>query len=148
MAAKGPVSWFKTIEIRPFADGPWLGEAAPAFGRWEDGAAIPYLLAAWTDGTPAVPSGDQAVTRGAQAWRQDVQARGLHVLGGALEGADTATTLRVRDGRTLRAHSRADDRVAGVSARLADPPMRYATVVSASGSLPCPTSFVSKFVSR
>ena len=48
-----------------------------------------------------MPSGDQAVTRGVQAWRQDLQARGLHVLGGALEGADTATTLRVRDGRTL-----------------------------------------------
>ena len=101
MAAKGPVSWFKTIEIRPFADGPWLGEGASAFGRWEDGAAIPYLLAAWTDGTPAVPSGDQAMTREVQAWRQDLQARGLQVLGGALEGADTATTLRVRDGRTL-----------------------------------------------
>ena len=101
VAAKGPVSWFKTIEIRPFADGPWLGEGASAFGRWEDGAAIPYLLAAWTGGTPAVPSGDQAVTREVQAWRQDLQARSLHVLGGALEGADTATTLRVRDGRTL-----------------------------------------------
>ena len=101
VAAKGPVSWFKTIEIRPFADGPWLGEQASAFGRWEDGAASPYLLAVWTDGTAAVPSGDQAVTREAEAWRQDLQARGMHVLGGALEGADTATTLRVRDGKTL-----------------------------------------------
>ena len=81
VAAKGPVSWFKTIEIRPFADGPWLGEGASAFGRWEDGAAIPYLLAAWTGGTAAVPSGDQAVTREVQAWRQDLQARSLHVLG-------------------------------------------------------------------
>jgi hypothetical protein len=27
--------------------------------------------------------------------------RGLHVLGGVLGGADTATTLRVRDGKTL-----------------------------------------------
>ena len=101
VAAKSPVSWFKVIEIRPFAAGPWLGEGASAFGRWEDGAAIPYLLAVWADGTRAVPSGDQAVTREIEAWRQDVQARGLHVLGGVLEGADTATTLRVRDGKTL-----------------------------------------------
>jgi hypothetical protein len=101
VAAKSPVSWFKTIEIRPFADGPWLGEQAPAFGRWEDGAARPYLLAVWTSGAPATPSGDQAATREAEAWRQDLQARGLYVLGGALEGADTATTLRVRDGKTL-----------------------------------------------
>jgi hypothetical protein len=39
--ANGPVSWFKTIEIRLFADGPWLGETAAAFGRGEDGAASP-----------------------------------------------------------------------------------------------------------
>ena len=36
-----------------------------------------------------------------QAWRQDLQARGLHILGAELKGADTATTLRVRDGKTL-----------------------------------------------
>lgn len=48
VAAKGPVSWFKTIEIRSFADGPWLGEGTAAFGRGEDGAASPYLLAVWT----------------------------------------------------------------------------------------------------
>jgi hypothetical protein len=40
-------------------------------------------------------------TREAETWRQELQERGLHVLGGALEGADTATTVRVRDGRTL-----------------------------------------------
>jgi hypothetical protein len=101
VAAKSPVSWFKTIEIRPFADGPWLGAGASAFGRREDGTASPYLLAVWTGGNPAVPYGDQAVTREAEAWRQDLQARGLHILGGVLEGADTATTLRVRDGKTL-----------------------------------------------
>jgi hypothetical protein len=101
VAAKSPVSWFKMIEIRTFADGPWLGEQASAFGRWEDGAASPYLLAVWTSGTPAAPSGDQAVTWEAEAWRQDLNARGLHVLGGTLDGADTATTLRVRDGKTL-----------------------------------------------
>ena len=101
VAAKGPVSRFMTIEIRPFADGPWLGEGASAFGRGEDGAASPYALAVWTGGTPAAPSADQAVMRKVKAWRQDLQARGLHVLGGALEGADIATTLRVRAGKTL-----------------------------------------------
>ena len=101
VAAKGPVSWFKTIEIRLFADGPWLGEGAAAFGRGEDGAASPYLLAVWTGRTPAPPSADQAVTREVKAWRQDLQARGLHILGAELEGPDTATTLRVRAGKTL-----------------------------------------------
>jgi hypothetical protein len=94
VAAKGPVSWFKMFEIRTFADGPWLGERASAFGRWEDGATSPYLLAVWTGGTPAL-------TGEAEAWRQDLQARGLYVMGGALDGPDTATTLRVRAGKTL-----------------------------------------------
>ena len=100
VAAKGPVSWFKTIEIRPVADGPWLAEGASAFGRGQDGAARPYLLAVWTGGTAVAP-GDQAVTREVTAWRQDLQARGLHILGAELEGADTASTLRVRGGKTL-----------------------------------------------
>ena len=106
VAAKGPVSWFKTIEIRPVADGPWLGEGAAAFGRGEDGPASPYLLAVWTDRTPAAPPGDQAVMPQVKAWRQDLQARGLHILGAELEGADTATTLRVRSGRRCSATGR------------------------------------------
>jgi hypothetical protein len=101
VAAKGPVSWFKTIEIRPFADGPWLGEGASAFGRGEDGAASPYLLAVWTGGTEAAPPAGQPVTREVKAWRQDLRARGLDILGGELEGPDMATTLRVRAGKTL-----------------------------------------------
>lgn len=101
VAAKGPVSWFKTIEIRPVADGPWLGEGAVAFGRGQDGAASRYLLAVWTGRTPAAPPGDQAVMAQVKAWRQDLQARGLHILAAELEGADTATTLRVRGGKTL-----------------------------------------------
>jgi hypothetical protein len=36
-----------------------------------------------------------------EGWRQDLEARGLQVLGNALEGPDTATTIRVRDGQTL-----------------------------------------------
>jgi hypothetical protein len=43
------------------------------------------------------------VTREAKAWWQDLQARGLHILGAELEGPDTATTLRVRAGKTLLA---------------------------------------------
>jgi hypothetical protein len=99
----GSVSRFMSIEIRPFADGPWLGERASAFGRGEDGAASPYALLVWTDGSPAATSADEALRRELEAWRQDLAARGLRILGGTLEGADTATTLRVRDGKTLLA---------------------------------------------
>jgi len=101
VAAKCPVSWFQAIEIRPFVDGLRLGEEAFAFGRGEDGGASPYLLGMWIGGTPAAPFDDQAVKDAGEAWRQDLEARGLQVLGNALGGRDTATTVRVRDGETL-----------------------------------------------
>ena len=101
VAAKCPVSWFQTLEIRPFAGGPRLGEKASAFGRGEDGEARPYLLTMWMGGTPAAPFDDQAVMDEGEAWRRDLEARGLQVLGNALEGTDTATTVRVRGGETL-----------------------------------------------
>jgi hypothetical protein len=103
VAATTPVAPFMTIEIRPFAREPRLGEKAAAFGRFEDGAARPYALVVWAGGTQAPPSADPAVLAETDAWRHDVAARGLHILGGTLEGADTITTLRVRNGKTLLA---------------------------------------------
>ena len=101
VAAKHPVSWFDMIEIRPFADGLRLGEEAAAFRRGQDGQASPYLLMMWMGGTPAAPFDDQAVMDEVEAWRRDLEDRGLQVLGNALEGPDMATTVRVRDGETL-----------------------------------------------
>jgi hypothetical protein len=98
--ASSPVARFHPIEIRPFMDGLRLGAQASAFGRGEDGAASPYLLIMWMSGTPAAPLNDETVVREGEAWRQDLQARGLHVLGNALQGPATATTVRVRDGKT------------------------------------------------
>jgi hypothetical protein len=101
VAAKNPISRFHTLEVRPFMDGLRLGGAAFAFGRGEDGAARPYLLIMWMGGTPAAPFDDQAVMDEGEAWRQDLEARGLQILGNALQGTDTARTVRVRDGKTL-----------------------------------------------
>jgi hypothetical protein len=41
------------------------------------------------------------MTPGIEAWRQDLAGRGMHVLGGTLEGVDSATTVRVRGHKTL-----------------------------------------------
>jgi len=83
VAAKCPISWFQAIEIRPFMDGLRLGEEAFAFGRGEDGAARPYLLSMWMGGTPAAPLDDEALMQEGEAWRLDLEARGLQVLGNA-----------------------------------------------------------------
>lgn len=97
VAAKHATSWFHMIEVRPFMDGLRLGEKVSAFARMDDSAGRPYLLIMWVGEEVA----DQAVMDDSSAWRQEVEARGLHVLGNALEGPDTATTVRVRDGETL-----------------------------------------------
>ena len=55
----------------------------------------------WMGATPAAPLDDEAVMHEGEAWREDVGARGLHILGGALKGVDAATTVRVRDRETL-----------------------------------------------
>jgi len=98
VAAKHPSCWFQTIEIRPFADGLRLAEEASAFGRGDDGSGEPYLLAAWTG---AATSEDQSVKDQSKAWRRDLEAGGSQVLGSTLEGPETATTIRVRNGETL-----------------------------------------------
>jgi len=101
VAAKCPISWFQAIEIRPFTEGLRLDERAFAFGRSEDGGASPYLLSMWTDRAPASQWDDQTVMDKGEAWRQEVQARGMLVFGNPLGGPETATTVRVRDGQTL-----------------------------------------------
>jgi hypothetical protein len=100
-AAKSPVSRYHPMEIRPFAKGLRLGEAASLFAREDDSAGTPYLLIMWMGGTPAAPLDDEAVMAGGEAWRQDLEARGLQILGNALQGPEAATTIRVHDGRTL-----------------------------------------------
>jgi hypothetical protein len=104
VAATCPISWFHTLEVRPFAGRLRLGETASAFGRGEDGAATPYLLIMWMGGTPAAPFDNQAAMAECDAWRQDLEARGLHVLGNTLQGAGEAATVRVRGGQTLLSH--------------------------------------------
>jgi hypothetical protein len=92
VAAKHPSSWFGGIEIRPFLEGLRLTERAPAFGRSEDGDASPYLL--------MTVVGDQAARDAGEAWRRDLEERGLLILGSALKAPETATTVQVRNGQT------------------------------------------------
>jgi len=101
VAARSPVSWFQALELRPVPAGLDLTAAALAFGRGEDGANDPYLLTLWAGGPLGAPPGEQALRERGGAWRQDLHARGLHILGHPLGDPATATTVRVRGGQTL-----------------------------------------------
>lgn len=101
VAAKHPVAWFHAIEIRPFMDGLRLGTEAAAFARGDDSQGTPFLLMMWMGGTPASAYDDRDVMEEGEAWRQDLERRGLQVFGNALEDPGTATTVRVRNRETL-----------------------------------------------
>ena len=93
VTAKSPITRFHRMEVRPFMDGLQVGEKAFAFGRGDDGDSKPYLLMMWMGGTPAAPVDDQALMDEGEAWKQDVEARGLQILGNALQGPETARTI-------------------------------------------------------
>lgn len=112
VAAKHPVSWFHSVEIRPFADSP-LGPLGP-----EDESPAPedplarlarkpapgrrrYLLAVCVNGIAESDEEEAAIRRDAAAWLAEANAQGARVYGHALKSAETATTVRVRGGETL-----------------------------------------------
>jgi hypothetical protein len=95
--AKSPVARFLPFEIRPW-DEVRLGPGASAFARGDDSAGQPYLLISWIGGSSAAPVGDQTVMQESDIWRQRLEARGVFVLGNALVGPESATTLRFCDG--------------------------------------------------
>ncbi|HEX3801379.1 MAG TPA: YciI family protein [Solirubrobacteraceae bacterium] len=102
VAAKHPVSWFHKIEVRPFFDdnerpGSFAPEPIPA----DAAGSMRYMLMMCLDGIPETPEVEEGVLRDGNAWRERVEARGAYVYGHALQHADTATTVRVRDRETL-----------------------------------------------
>lgn len=112
VASRSPVSWFQTLEIRPFADGPMAPGLPP--GPCTSAAEIPtarlraepartqrYALFMCLDGIPADDEVEASIGREAMAWHAEMTARGSLVYGHALASAETATTVRVRDGKTL-----------------------------------------------
>ena len=101
VTAKSPITRFHRIEVRPFMDGLQVGEKAFAFGHGDDGGSRPYLLTMWMSDTPAVPVDDQALMDEGETWKQDAEARGLQILGNALQGPETARTISAHSGETL-----------------------------------------------
>jgi hypothetical protein len=110
VAARHPVSWFHKVEVRPFVTGAETFMADDSGRRDElaarleapvaDGATR-YLLTVCVDGIPESEEVEAGLARDAEAWAAAMAARGVRAYGHALAHADTATTVRVRDGETL-----------------------------------------------
>jgi hypothetical protein len=102
VASKHPMSWFHSLELRPFLDGadsPGIGPDSPIASGSE--ARMLYLLMICVNGIPETPEVEAEIHRDVIAWNDKVTASGNCVYGHALEPASAATTVRVRDGKTL-----------------------------------------------
>ena len=94
IASKHPVSWFQSIELRPFRDGAEIPNHI-------DGDELQHLLMVCVDGVPETPEVEASIERDAKAWLADLADSGVQVLSQALAPASSATMVRVRDGETL-----------------------------------------------
>lgn len=94
VAAKHPVSWFNAIELRPFPNG---DEIPPSI----DPATMQQLMFVCVDGVPEAPAVEAQIESDCSAWREQIEATGVHLLGQRLAGPAAAKTVRVRNGETL-----------------------------------------------
>lgn len=102
VAAKHPVSWYFTIEVRPFIDYAQQSGCAPESDPVDiDPSSARYLLMMCLDGIPEAPEVEEGIMRDSVAWREQVEASGDYVYGHPIQHANTATSVRVRDGKTL-----------------------------------------------
>jgi hypothetical protein len=99
VAGRHTLSWFHAVEVRPFAES--AGDANPAQREPPAPDRRRYMLAMCLDGIPASDEEEAAVSRDSETWTARANARGARVYGHPLKHADTATTVRVRDGETL-----------------------------------------------
>ncbi len=97
LEAKNPVVRFHPFEIRPLPETFRVGAKLAAFEEMDDDDGVPYLLTVWVDGAAMEMATDPVVEQACDAWRAQLEERGVFVLGGALGAPETATTMRTRD---------------------------------------------------
>jgi hypothetical protein len=110
IAAAHPVASFHAIEVRPFARAPAYrgsdAEADPHELRRTLERPIPpsaqrYLVMPCADGIAGTDAEEASIRSRGERWRSDLDERGVAVYGHPLAPSDAATTVRVRDGRTM-----------------------------------------------
>jgi hypothetical protein len=92
VAAKHPVSWFHSIELRPFTP----GLEVPARWAYED---LRHVLMMFDGGGGDPPEVEAEIVQDRDRWRE--RAGEALVVAHGLEHRDNATTVRVRDGEVL-----------------------------------------------
>jgi hypothetical protein len=96
VAAKHPMSWFHSIEVRPF-NGDRLG-APPLV---EDESQMKFMFMVIGNDQPYSEAEVAAFEAGIPPLVAEHKRRNSWLLGHSLQGPETARTVRVRDGETL-----------------------------------------------
>jgi len=105
VASKHPISWFHSIEVRrilgpdgstdmPLPDAEVLAQPKPGHQR--------YLFLVAINGIPGSDEEEAQIRAEVETWWEELAGRaGMRVFGQGLDHANTATTVRVRDGETI-----------------------------------------------
>ncbi|WP_249012348.1 YciI family protein [Conexibacter sp. DBS9H8] len=101
LAAAHPIARFRSLELRPFPTEVSLDGAAEALAAAVGEPGERFLLMFCVDGIPEAEAVEAAIHAQSRAWGEQQGAADRLVFGSPLQPADTATTVRVRDGQTL-----------------------------------------------
>ena len=105
VASKHPISWFHSIEVRrilgpdgstdmPLPEAEVLAQPKPGHQR--------YLFLVAINGIPGSDEEEAQIRAEVETWWEELAGRaGMRVFGQGLDHANTATTVRVRDGETI-----------------------------------------------
>jgi hypothetical protein len=94
VASAHPVAQFNAIELRPLRN----DDAIPYY---IDPARLQQMLIVCADGVAAAPELEEQIWSDCMAWREQIEASGVHIAGGPIAPAAEAKTVRRRDGETL-----------------------------------------------
>jgi hypothetical protein len=103
LAAAHPMAHRRMVELRPFPEGFEFNGAGKALSDAETGPGQRFMVMVRVDGIPEADEVEARLTAGAEAWGAELEAAGTMVFGNALQGIETATTVRVRSNATLLA---------------------------------------------
>jgi hypothetical protein len=103
IATRHPVSWFHRIEVRPFFDAAQMPEGSELEQPSSDldERSLRHMLMICLDGIPEADEVEGQLMADGIRWGEQAKAAGKYVFGAPLAHADTAVTVRVRDGQTL-----------------------------------------------
>jgi hypothetical protein len=101
VAAAHPITRYRSVELRPFGPDVSYDGVAEALAAAAAEPGHRFLLMFCVDGIPEAEAIEAAIHAQSRAWGEEQTAAGRLVFGSPLAPADTATTVRVRDGQTL-----------------------------------------------